>query len=701
MPYQIVPASNAVAENAGTLQFTISRTASDQAETLFVSTTPDQGFSNSGDYQGLLNLTLNFAAGQASATINLVLTDDSLIEGNEAFGIIVQAAAEDPANVYLAKSTFTIMDNDAPATGTYAISTTTPVVDESAGTVTFTVTRSSALSAETLYVSTAPDQGSANSGDYQGLLNQAVSFATGETARTVTIKINDDAAAEGDERFGVIVQRNAADAANVFLARSDFTIRDNDQPEPPPPPTGPVLLGTYPASGIDLIAQGNRDNDDSHVPGTARQWSYDFLTPNFTDVHAVQGGTVVAVRQDFTAPMRGYGNVVTVLCDGGFYVTYAHLTAGSATVAVGGRVEAGQVIAKSGDSGSHDGTSLHPNLHVQVGSKAAMLNAEFGNNSTATLIADGSGDIEPVAYFPKLTIRFDQPSDPGLSTDTDYYGTRGIDDFFGNSYGNTVDGLAGNDILRGGGGSDRLNGGDGDDRLNGGDGDDRLDGGSGTDAMAGGKGNDTYLVDSSGDAVTEMAGEGTDTVRSSITYTLGANVESLVLTGSLAINGTGNGLDSKITGNAAANRLTGFGGADRLDGSGGADTVNGGAGSDALTGGPGRDALIGGTGADVFVFTALGDSSPSRASADVIADFGPGADRIDVSAIDARLATPGADDFTFVGTGAFTGDGQMRAVQSGSDTLLLFNTGGDRVAEMIVVLTGVKAALLTAVDFIA
>ena len=71
--------------------------------------------------------------------------------------------------------------------------------------------------------------------------------------------------------------------------------------------------------------------------------------------------------------------------------------------------------------------------------------------------------------------------------------------------------------------------------------------------MIGGLGDDTYIVDNALDVVTENANEGTDLVQSSVTYTLTANVESLTLTATAAINGTGNALDNVLTGNSAAN----------------------------------------------------------------------------------------------------------------------------------------------------
>ena len=128
-------------------------------------------------------------------------------------------------------------------------------------------------------------------------------------------------------------------------------------------------------------------------------------------------------------------------------------------------------------------------------------------------------------------------------------------------------------------------------------GDDSLNGGTGADKLFGGIGNDTYTVDNTGDVVTENAGEGTDSVQSSITYTLGANVENLTLTGTSAINGTGNTLDNLLIGNSAVNTLTGN------------------AGNDTLDGGAGGDTMVGGTGDDTYVVDNTADKVTEAASA--------------------------------------------------------------------------------------
>ena len=108
-----------------------------------------------------------------------------------------------------------------------------------------------------------------------------------------------------------------------------------------------------------------------------------------------------------------------------------------------------------------------------------------------------------------------------------------------------------------------LNGLGGNDVINGLAGNDRLDGGAGADQMYGGIGNDTYVVDNGGDVANETDGDGTDTVLSSISFSLAdsthaiGSIENLTLTGSGAINATGNALNNVLIGNSAANILRG------------------------------------------------------------------------------------------------------------------------------------------------
>jgi Ca2+-binding RTX toxin-like protein len=141
----------------------------------------------------------------------------------------------------------------------------------------------------------------------------------------------------------------------------------------------------------------------------------------------------------------------------------------------------------------------------------------------------------------------------------------------GNDAANVLAGLAGNDTLSGLGGNDTL------------------DGGVGADAMAGGAGDDIYVIDSTGDAITEASGEGTDEVRSPLSYTLGATLENLSLSGTTAINAYGNEAANVLTGNSGNNELWGQGGDDTLIGLGGNDILHGNVGADAMAGGAGND----------------------------------------------------------------------------------------------------------------
>jgi Ca2+-binding RTX toxin-like protein len=214
--------------------------------------------------------------------------------------------------------------------------------------------------------------------------------------------------------------------------------------------------------------------------------------------------------------------------------------------------------------------------------------------------------------------------------------------------------------------------------LDGRGGNDVLDGGVGADRMLGGGGHDTYFVDNRGDRVIEQAGQGSDTVWSTISYTLPGNVENLQLRGAANLAGTGNGLGNVLIGNRGANILDGR------------------AGDDWLFGGSGIDTLTGGPGADRFVF----DTSPT-ATPDVITDFVSGVDGIflDTSVFTALHAGPLA--VTQFRTSDVPADGDDYLVYDSASGILSYDSSGSGAVELAPVAALGAGTTLVAADIIA
>jgi Ca2+-binding RTX toxin-like protein len=287
------------------------------------------------------------------------------------------------------------------------------------------------------------------------------------------------------------------------------------------------------------------------------------------------------------------------------------------------------------------------------------------------------------------------------------YGGAGNDQLSGGGDNDTLKGGSGNDILTGGTGNDTLDGGSGldtasylastsaitvrlwDNTASGGDAsgdtlisienitgstlgndvlignalDNVLDGSGGADSMNGREGNDTYFVDNAGDSISDRSGY--DTVNSTLSYTLGATLENLTLSGTGALKGTGNALSNTLSGNAGNNILNGLDGIDtvsyanalagvtvnlatssaqntigagldtllnfeNLTGSAFNDTLQGNSSANLLKGGAGADKLTGGTGTDTFVFN-------SKTGSDTITDFLSATDKLKFSQSAIRI----------------------------------------------------------------
>ena len=222
----------------------------------------------------------------------------------------------------------------------------------------------------------------------------------------------------------------------------------------------------------------------------------------------------------------------------------------------------------------------------------------------------------------------------------------------GNSTGNKLDGAGGNDDIEGHGGADTLLGGAGNDTL---------DGGIGDDTMTGGAGNDVYIVSSLADKITELAGGGTDLVRTEINgVTLAAQVENLELVSLADISGTGNALSNYMKGGDGKNGLFG------LDGN---DTLDGGTDGDDLSGGKGNDTYYVDNALDI-IFEGVGQGKDTvHSSVTFIFDDGVEIETVilDSASTVAAVANKFANALTTVGSGAVFLDGN-----GGNDTL----TGG-------------------------
>ena len=324
------------------------------------------------------------------------------------------------------------------------------------------------------------------------------------------------------------------------------------------------------------------------------------------------------------------------------------------------------VLAGTGDIVIHNSDG---SVAMTIGANTAQVGID-GNVVTINPTSDLGSSSD---YY--VTIDGDAFHD---ASDNYFDGIISSDTFNFTTAANIINGTSGANTLNGTDADETINGLGGNDKLFGFGGNDTLNGGSGNDTMTGGLGDDTYVVNSTKDKVVELANQGTDTVQSSVSLTLAANVENLTLTGSSSLKGTGNSLDNVITGNSGANVLSG------------------GNGNDTLAGGLGKDTLTGGSGNDYFVFnTAL-----SSGNIDTIKDFNIANDTIVLDNAIFSALSDGALDAGAFQFGSSAGSSDVHIYYNNSTGGLFYDEdgAGGVAAQQIAILA--KNLALTAADFL-
>ncbi|MBX9760446.1 MAG: M10 family metallopeptidase C-terminal domain-containing protein [Beijerinckiaceae bacterium] len=416
-------------------------------------------------------------------------------------------------------------------------------------------------------------------------------------------------------------------------------------------------------------------------------FTYDSVTTTYTFTSAIGGIDQVTGVEFFVDA----DNIVRSAADlGGTIVTPPPpppppppVYSGTAAIAAG---------AASVSEGSAGSTPYTFNVTLSAASDVAQSvqwGIAFGSGTTAASAADFSGSTSGTVTFAagqtSAQVTVYVVGDTVAESDESFsvvlsnpstgvtLGTASASGLILNDDGLTMVGTSSANVLNGGALNDTLSGLGGGDTLNGGGGNDYLDGGAGSDTMTGGLGNDTYVVDSVLDRVVENADQGKDTVRTSLaSYTLGANVEDLIYTGSQNFTGTGNSLNNSIAG---------------------------GTGADVLNGGLGADTLFGGAGRDSFNFTtALGATN-----VDTILDFIVVDDtiRLENGIMTGLGLKTGALAATAFNTGLAAADASDRIIFDPGTGSLFYDADGTGAAAQIKIATLANVTgTVTAADFL-
>ena len=647
----------------------------------------------SGDYDDRSG-TVTIQPGRQSTWVEIPVYGDTLIEGNEAFQIVLtnvsNAVFAGGAEALVASATI-IDDDGATPSGPFGIgNVATQIqgpVSESATMPTLSVRDIAVIEGNsfsdparflvtldrpaptsvTLLYSINGGSASENQNDFDQR-SGTITLPAGTESAWIETGVNGDNLIEGDEAFTLVLSgiTNAVFENGAVALVATATILDDDGGAL----SGPAGIGA-PAKGVEAPVSGT-GGIIVDVVNTSLNEGNSFSDDAFIHILLSQPATTTMTMQYTTLTGTAQANV--------------DFAASTSTLTIAAGVQSTWLrIPVYGDINIEGDESFSVRFSNLTGGTFANGLASID----ATVLIrddDGTGTAGAPETGPEFSFIV---STPGA--------TEGAD---------VLTGGPGNDALNALGGNDRLFGLGGDDRLIGWAGADFLDGGAGNDTMEGGLGNDFYIVDSAGDVIRGeigfAQGGGIDTVRTFIdNFVAPTNIELVRIT---EITDTDN---FSVTGNDAPGTLVGNAGNNTLNGRGGNDQINGNGGNDVLIGGEGRDTLVGGSGADTFVYTSISNSRAGAANRDVINGFDRGAvqDRIDLSAIDANTTTFGTNDaFTFIGSAAFgsggSSAGQLRTVGLGGPNAVLLegDVNGDRVADFQIFVN--TTTYMTGTDFI-
>lgn len=591
----------------------------------YTSADSDAGASD-GDYTAVAG-KLNFGAGVENQTITVAVKGDLTVERGDEYLSMLLFDATNGATILDSIGSGLIRDDDIvtnAAEGTLSISNGN-VTEGNDGTrsMVFTVERTGS-GAFTVNYKTADGTAIAGS-DYVGA-SGTLSFAPGETSKTISVAINGDTEYEKDQSFFVFLF-GAPETVTVANGLATGVIV-NDDPQMLAPDRGyvsrgPVMVpGSYLLAndppGMTLAGVSNAMNGSAAmVAGGAQFDATDSAASTVASfAYTAFDGTVASHPAQVSLNVMNTGagsNKLTIATLAGEFSVIDGLGGSDQLVGGAGR---DRFLGGAGNdrlSGGQGNDALFGGDGADKLDGGTGVDFMYGGAGDDTYFVDGGDLVSESSTF--------GIDDGGKDTVFSSVNS-GLASFIENLT------LTGTAISGGGNNLDNvITGNAAANQLFGGDGADTLNGGAGDDVLRGGEDGDTYIV-SAGDIIDDQGSSGVDKATATGSYALSwySGIDIL----SLAPSSTGN---AALTGDDGNNKIVGNLGKNVLDGRGGDDLLLGGDGDDRLIGSWGRDAMTGGAGADVFAFRS---SDSLTGQIDSITDFVSGTDKIDLELVPAK-----------------------------------------------------------------